>query len=135
MRTYCTSFSKRIFFSIVEQVKLLFVGDVSFSVPLKYYVEHGYHTYNDSFNEVAKYVKNADFSVANLESPFVSKDMYRYKLKGKSVVLDASSDAASALRWNILCEAVSQHKFKKALRTFNFKHIHNSKISFFLIKD
>ena len=107
MRTYCTSFSKRIFFSIVEQVNLLFVGDVSFSVPLKYYVEHGYHTYNDSFNEVAKYVKNADISVANLESPFVSKDMYRYKLKEKSVVLDASSDAASALRWNILCEAVS----------------------------
>ncbi|CAH3017435.1 unnamed protein product, partial [Porites evermanni] len=86
----------RIFFSIVEHVNLLFVGDVSFSTPLKYYVEHGYHTYNDSFNEVAKYVKNADFSVANLESPFVSKDMYRYR-KGKHVVLDASSDAASAL--------------------------------------
>ena len=85
--------------SIVEHVNLLFVGDVSFSTPLKYYVEHGYHTYNDSFNEVAKYVKNADFSVANLESPFVSKDMYRY-WKGKHVVLDASSDAASALRWN-----------------------------------
>ncbi|CAH3017436.1 unnamed protein product [Porites evermanni] len=99
MRTYCTSFSKRIFFSILEHVNLLFVGDVSFSVPLKYYVEHGYHSYNDSFNEVAKYVRNADISVANLESPFVSKDMYRYKLKGKSVVLDASSDAASALRF------------------------------------
>ena len=77
---------------------MLFVGDVSFSTPLKYYVEHGYHTYNDSFNEVAKYVKNADFSVANLESPFVSEDMYRYSMKGKNVVLDASSDAASALR-------------------------------------
>ncbi|KAM7439661.1 hypothetical protein ABFA07_010983 [Porites harrisoni] len=83
----------------LEHVNLLFVGDVSFSTPLKYYVEHGYHTYNDSFNEVAKYVKNADFSVANLESPFVSKDMYRYKMKGKNVVLDASSDAASALRF------------------------------------
>ena len=79
-------------------MNLLFVGDVSFSTPLKYYVEHGYHTYNDSFNEVAKYVENADFSVANLESPFVSKDMYRHKMKGKNVVLDASSDAASALR-------------------------------------
>ena len=106
MRTYWTPFSKRIFFSVVEQVSLLFVGDVSFSVPLRYYVEQGYHTYNDSFNEVAKYIRNADISVANLESPFVSKDMYHYKLKGKSVVLDASSDAASALRWNIIYEFV-----------------------------
>ena len=83
MRTYCTSFSERIFFSIVKQVSLLFVGDVSFSVPLKYYVEHGYHTYNDSFNEVAKYVRNADISVANLESPFVSKDYVSLQVKGK----------------------------------------------------
>ena len=80
-------------------MSLLFVGDVSFSAPVKYYVEHGYHTYNDSFNEVAPYIRNADISVANLESPFVSADMYPYKFKGeKVVVLDASPDAAAALR-------------------------------------
>ena len=55
--------------------------------------------YNDSFNEVAPYIRNADISVANLESPFVSADMYPYKFKGeKVVVLDASPDAAAALR-------------------------------------
>ena len=83
---------------IGEEVSLLFVGDVSFSTPVKYYVKHGYHTYNDSFNEVAPYIRNADISVANLESPFVSKDTYRFKLKEKFVVLDASADAATALR-------------------------------------
>ena len=85
-------------FSIVEQVTLLFVGDVSFSVPTKYYVEQGYHTYNDSFNDVAPYIRKADISVANLESPFVSRDMYQYRLKEKSVTLNASPAAASALR-------------------------------------
>ena len=81
-------------------MNLLFVGDVSFSTPVKYYVEHGYHTYNDSFNEVAPYIRNADISVANLESPFVGQNMYRYKFKGeKVVVLDASPDAAAALRY------------------------------------
>ena len=83
---------------IGEEVSLLFVGDVSFSTPVKYYVEHGYHTYNDSFNEVAPYIRDADISVANLESPFVSNDTYRFKLKEKFVVLDASADAAAALR-------------------------------------
>ena len=48
---------------------LLFVGDVAFSGPVKYYVEHGYHTYNDSFNDVASYIREADISVANLEFP------------------------------------------------------------------
>ena len=53
-------------FSLSEQVTLLFVGDLSFSGPVKYYVERGYHTYNDSFNDVAPYIREADISVANL---------------------------------------------------------------------
>ena len=78
---------------------LLFVGDVAFSGPVKYYVEHGYHTYNDTFDDVAPYIKEADISVANLESPFVNNDVYRYKYKGrKEVILDASPNAAAALR-------------------------------------
>ena len=79
---------------------LLFVGDISFSGPVKYYVEHNYHTYNDSFNEVAPYIRQADISVANLECPFVSKDVYPYKFKDKKrlIILDSAPKAASALR-------------------------------------
>ncbi|KAL9967844.1 hypothetical protein ACROYT_G026142 [Oculina patagonica] len=83
-----------------EHVTLLFVGDISFSVPIKYYVEHKYHTYNDSFNEVAPYIREADISVGNLESPFVNKDVYRHMYKEKkSVLLQASPKAAPALRF------------------------------------
>ena len=88
-------------FSLSEHITLLFVGDISFSGPLKYYVEHKYHTYNDSFNEVAPYIRQADISVGNLESPFVSQDVYRHIYKGKkSIILDASPEASSALRYN-----------------------------------
>ena len=63
-------------------------------------MEHKYHTYNDSFNEVAPHIRQADISVGNLESPFVSQDVYRHRYKGKkSVTLDASPEAALALRY------------------------------------
>jgi len=79
------------------------VGDICFSGPVKYYVEHKYHTYNDSFNEVAPHIRHADISVGNLESPFVSQDVYRHMYKGKkSVILDASPEAAQALRYIIV---------------------------------
>jgi len=78
----------------------LLVGDISFSGPVKYYVEHNYHSYNDSFRDVAPVIREADISVANLESPFVSAEEYRYKYKGKNMVLLYSSpEAASALRY------------------------------------
>ena len=78
---------------------MLFVGDISFSGPVKYYVEHDYHSYNDSFSDVASFIKEADISVANLESPFVSKDVYRYMYKEKkAVTLDSSPRAVSSLR-------------------------------------
>ena len=92
----------RLLFSFLsEHVTLLFVGDISFSGPVKYYVEHNYHSYNDSFRDVAPFIREADISVANLESPFVSKDVYRYKYKGmKMVYLYSSPEAASALRYS-----------------------------------
>ena len=76
------------------------MGDISFSGPIKYYVEHNYHTYNDSFNEVAPYIREADISVGNLESPFVSEEVYPYKFKDEKrlIILDSSPEAASALR-------------------------------------
>ncbi|XP_078372030.1 capsule biosynthesis protein CapA-like [Oculina patagonica] len=82
-----------------EKVKLLFVGDISFSGPVKYYVEHNYHSYNDSFSDVATLIREADIAVANLESPFASKDVYRYIYKAvrKAVTLDSSPRAVSAL--------------------------------------
>jgi len=82
----------------IYQVTLLFVGDISFSGPVKYYVEHKFHSYNDSFNEVAPHIRQADISIGNLESPFVSQEVYRHIYKGKkAVILDASPEAAPAL--------------------------------------
>ena len=79
---------------------LFFVGDISFAAVTKYYVEHGYCTYNDSFKDVATYIREADVSIGNLESPFVDKNVYPHIYKGlKSVILDASPSAASALRY------------------------------------
>ena len=75
------------------------MGDISFSGPVKYYVEHKYHTYNDSFNDVTRYIREADISVGNLESPFVSKNVYRHMYNGKKLmILEASPKAAKALR-------------------------------------
>lgn len=83
----------------LEHATLLFVGDISFAGPVKYYVEHNFHSYNDSFNDVASFVRGADISVANLESPFVNEDVYRYKYKGKRLIfLDSSPHSAPALR-------------------------------------
>ena len=83
-----------------NRVTLLFVGDISFSTVTKYYVEHGYHSYNDTFKEVASYIREADVSIGNLESPFVGDNMYQYIYrKGKkSVILDSDPIAVSALR-------------------------------------
>ena len=79
---------------------LLFVGDICFSAATKYYVEHGYCSYNDSFKDVATYIREADVSIGNLESPFVGGNVYPHIYKGqKSVILDASPSAASALRY------------------------------------
>ncbi|XP_067021789.1 capsule biosynthesis protein CapA-like isoform X1 [Acropora muricata] len=82
-----------------HRVTLLFVGDISFTATTKYYVEHGYHSYNDTFKEVASYIREADVSIGNLESPFVGDKMYQYVYrKGKkSVILDSDPIAVSAL--------------------------------------
>ena len=79
---------------------MIFVGDIYFAGPVKYYVESKRYTCHDSFNEVAPYIRDADISVCNLESPFVNKDVYTHMFKGeKTVLLSANKDAASALRY------------------------------------
>ena len=76
------------------------MGDIYFAGPVKYYVERKRYTYNDSFNEVAPYIRDADISVCNLESPFVNGDVYTHMFKGeKTVLLSANKDAASSLRY------------------------------------
>ena len=120
-----------------EQVTLLFVGDISFSGPVKYYVEHNYHSYNDSFRDVAPFIRQADISVANLESPFVSNDVYGFQDKEKKVLLDSSPEAVSALRYSIenvlwfcmmfICrrQVVSFGSQKSFLQRSSFFHRHS----------
>ena len=84
-----------------EKVTLLFAGDISFSGPVGYYVKRNYHSYNDSFNEVAPFIRKADIAVGNLESPFVSEDVYNSKFKGvKKAILDSSPEAVSSLGYH-----------------------------------
>ncbi|XP_022782666.1 uncharacterized protein LOC111323549 [Stylophora pistillata] len=85
---------------ILDEVTLLFVGDISFADPIKYYVDHKYHTYNDTFNDVASFIREADISVGNLESPFANKHVLNHVYQGKKMVLlHASPKAAPALRF------------------------------------
>ena len=108
IKLFTTTIWKGKLFSLVEHVALVFVGDISFSGPIKYYVEHKYHTYNDSFDEVAPYIRQADISIGNLESPFVNQDVYRHMYKGKKVmILDSSPEAAPALRYNVRIKSLN----------------------------
>ena len=85
--------------NILDEVTLLFVGDISFAGPIKYYVDHKYHTYNDTFNDVAAFIREADISVGNLESPFANQHVLTHLYRGrKTVLLYAIPKAASALR-------------------------------------
>ncbi|XP_074624450.1 capsule biosynthesis protein CapA-like [Acropora palmata] len=72
-----------------HRVTLPFVGDISFTATTKYYVEHGYHSYNDTFKEVASYITEADVSIGNLESPFDNMYQYIYRKGKNSVILDS----------------------------------------------
>ena len=80
------------------QVSLLFVGDITFTGPVKYHVEHNHTTYNDSFAEVASFIREADISVGNFESSFVNDEVLSHEYQDKSVVLDSSPKSVSSLR-------------------------------------
>ena len=85
------------FFLFTDQVTLLFVGDITFSGPVRYYVEHNHQSYNTCFVEVASFIRGADISVANLETPLVNATVFSHKCQ-KQVVLDSSPQSASSLR-------------------------------------
>ncbi|CAH3127204.1 unnamed protein product, partial [Pocillopora meandrina] len=67
----------------LDEVTLLFVGDISFAGPIKYYVDHKYYTYNDTFNDVAPFIREADISVGNLESPFANQHVLNHLYRGR----------------------------------------------------
>ena len=115
---------------LADQVTLLFVGDISFSGPVKCYVEHKYHTYNHSFNEVAPHIRQADILIGNLESPFVNQDVYRHKYKGKkSVLLDARPEEAQHWGNSTVtpkkCYTVVQIEVKRVSQLSQFDYVQN----------
>ena len=48
--------------------------------------------------KVAEIIREADISVGNLESPFVTKTMQKDRLKGKVIFLDADHRCVSAIQ-------------------------------------
>ena len=79
----------------------MFVGDISFDGPVKYYSDRHYHTYNETFDKVASILRQADLAIGNLESPFVNQSMLEDKYSGstrKTVVINADPTSVSALR-------------------------------------
>jgi len=56
-------------------VSLDFVGDIHLGGVVQYQNKHGYCTYNETFQHVAKYLRESDLAVGNLEAPFIRKDM------------------------------------------------------------
>ena len=84
---------------IVETVSLVFTGDISFSDPVRTDVHRNFYCYKDTLSHVAHYVRDADISFANLESPIVPKKSLENKNVGPKVIfLYAEKQSVSALR-------------------------------------
>lgn len=57
-----------------ESISIVFAGDISFAPPIR--TSHGAACrYNDIFKHVAKYFKQADYSMVNLESTVCKRNM------------------------------------------------------------
>ena len=78
-------------------ISVIFVGDINFGDYVKRYVRQGYTKYNDTMENVAEIIREADIAVGNLESPFVTKPMLKDKTKGK-FRMEADSSSVSALQ-------------------------------------
>ncbi|CAH3117150.1 unnamed protein product, partial [Porites lobata] len=82
-----------------ETVSLVFAGDISFSDPVRADVHRNFYSYKDTLSHVAHYVRDADISFANLESPIVPKESLENKNVGPKVIfLYAEKQSVSALR-------------------------------------
>lgn len=100
-------FTHRVLFNLhlassEELVNIIFAGDISFDGTVRYHVNKGDHTYNDSFSQIAPYITDADLAVVNFESPIITKKMRRWKAeKGPySILLRTDAKSASSLRYN-----------------------------------
>ena len=78
---------------------MIFVGDINFDGPTRYYVERGFSTYNSSFEFVAKYIREADYAIGNLESPLGTETMRKHPAHAavKSVYLMAHPESVKSL--------------------------------------
>lgn len=78
----------------------MFVGDINFDGPVRHYVEKGLSTYNTSFELVAKYIREADYAIGNLESPYGTTEMRNHPVHVpvKSAFLLAHPESVEALR-------------------------------------
>ena len=56
-------------------MSLIFVGDILLDGIVRYYVDHGIGTYNDTLSPVAPIIREADVAIANLESPVGTDEM------------------------------------------------------------
>ena len=77
---------------------LIFTGDVTFDGPVRYYA-HRKCSYNESFDEIKKYLDDGDIRVTNLESPVLKGNLARNELQeDKGIRHVAEERAVKALK-------------------------------------
>ena len=79
-------------------MSIIFVGDINFDGCVKYYVNHGFNTYNDTLAEVADVIREADIAVGNLECSLTTKSMTSKRVTDKRLLIDADPRSVKALK-------------------------------------
>ncbi|XP_046854389.1 uncharacterized protein LOC124447480 isoform X2 [Xenia sp. Carnegie-2017] len=82
-----------------NKLSIIFVGDINFNGCVKYYVKHGFNTYNDTLAEVADVIREADIAVGNLESSLTTKSMTSKRVTDKRLLIDADPRSVEALNF------------------------------------
>ena len=83
--------------STENKLSIIFVGDINFNGCVKYYVNHGFNTYNDTLAEVADVIREADIAVGNLECSLTTKAMTK-NITNKIILIDADPRSVEALK-------------------------------------
>ncbi|XP_046854390.1 capsule biosynthesis protein CapA-like [Xenia sp. Carnegie-2017] len=82
-----------------NNVSIIFVGDINFDGCVKYYVNHGFNTYNDTLAEVADVIREADIAVGNLECSLTTKSMTSKGIMKHKILVDADPSSVKALNF------------------------------------
>ena len=84
----------------IEQVSIIFGGDVSFTGIQRRLVQKRQCTYNSSFEHIRPYLHQADEVFINLETPVANaEDMEKLpRFKGKNIHLVAEEKSLKALK-------------------------------------